>query len=93
MEIASIRYKALRKFAETGNAKGVIEPRRVRDMLTFIEMAGHFEALERPPNYGFHALTGDRKGAFAMTITRNWRLTFTKVDDQTIADLDIEDYH
>lgn len=93
MEIESIRHKALRRFAETGNAKGVIEPRRVRDMLTFIEVAGHFESLGRPPNFGFHPLTGDRKGDFAMTITRNWRLTFTRVDDQTVADLDIEDYH
>jgi len=28
-----------------------------------------------------------------MVVTKNWRLTFTKVDDQTIADLDLEDYH
>ncbi len=33
------------------------------------------------------------KGAYAMTVTRNGRLTFTKVDDQTIADPDMEDYH
>ena len=41
----------------------------------------------------FHALTGDRKGTYAMTVTRNWRLTFTQVDDKTIADLNLEDYH
>lgn len=93
MEIESIRHKALRRFAETGNAKGVIEPARLSDMLTFIELARDFDALANPPNYGFHPLTGDRRGTFAMTITRNWRLTFTKVDDQCIADLDIEDYH
>jgi hypothetical protein len=46
-----------------------------------------------PPNFGFHPLTGDRAGEFAITVTRNWRLTFTKVDDQTIADLDLEDFH
>lgn len=93
MEIGSIRHKALRRFIQGGQAKGVIEPKRVSDMLTFIEMASGFDALAKPPNFGFHPLTGDRKGGFAMTITRNWRLTFTRVDDQTIADLDIEDYH
>lgn len=93
MEIESIRHKALRRFADTGNAKGVIEPARLSDMLTFIELARDFDALAKPPNYGFHPLSGDRKGVYAMTITRNWRLTFTKVDDQRIADLDIEDYH
>lgn len=62
-------------------------------MLLFIAGAGSFEELATPPNFGFHPLTGDRAGTFAMTITRNWRLTFTRVGDQTIADLDIEDYH
>ena len=93
MEIESIRHKALRRLYLEGQTKGLIEPRRLVDMFTFIAAARSFEQLEQPPNFGFHALTGDRKGAFAMTVTRNWRLTFTKVNDQTIADLDLEDYH
>lgn len=93
MEIESIRDKALRNFAETGNAKGVIEPGRVRNMLAFIDAAGSFDELAVPPNFGFHALTGNRTGVFAMTVTRNWRMTFVKIDERTIADLDLEDYH
>ena len=93
MEIESIRHKALRKFAETGDAKGVMEPDRLRDMLAFIVAAGHFDELAVPPNFGFHALKGDRKGEFAMTVTKNWRLVFAKIDDQPVADLDLEDYH
>lgn len=93
MEIESIRHKALHRFAETGSAKGVPEPERLMRMLAYIAAAGAFEELTIPPNFGFHALKGDRKGAFAMTVTKNWRLTFTKVDEQTIADLDLEDYH
>jgi proteic killer suppression protein len=93
MDIESVCHKALRKFLETGNAKGVIEPERIADMIAFIDAAERFEELSTPPNFGFHALTGKRKGAFAMTVTRNWRLTFIKVDDTTIADLDLEDYH
>lgn len=93
MEIASIRHKALRKFAETSNAKGVIEPQRLARMLAYISLAASFDEFIVPPNYGFHALTGNRKGTFAMMVTRNWRLTFTKLDDQSVADLDLEDYH
>lgn len=93
MDIESVRHKALRKFLETGNAKGVIEPERIADMIAFIDAAERFEELSIPPNFGFHALTGNRKGVFAMTVTRNWRLTFIKVDETTIADLDLEDYH
>jgi proteic killer suppression protein len=93
MEIESVKHKALRRFIETGNAKGVIEPRRIARMVQFIIDSSHIDELSAPPNFGFHALTGDRAGTFAMTVTKNWRLTFTRIDDETIADLDLEDYH
>lgn len=93
MEIESINHKALRKMFETGVVKGVIEPSRVRNMLQFIVDSGAFDELTTPPNFGFHPLTGDRAGTFAMTVTKNWRMTFTKVDEQTIANIDLEDYH
>lgn len=93
MEIDSIRHKTLRRLFLEGRTKGVIEPDRLTDMLAFIVAAADFDRLAEPPNFGFHALAGDRKGGFAMTVTRNWRLTFTRVDEHTIADLDLEDYH
>ena len=93
MDIDNVHHKALRRFLETGNAKGVIEPERIADMIAFIDAAERFEELSIPPNFGFHPLTGNRKGVFAMTVTRNWRLTFTKVDDGAIGSLDLEDYH
>ena len=93
MEIESVRHKSLRQFLQTGKAKGVIEPKRIVDMIAFIDAAESFEELVVPPNFNFHSLTGDRKGEFAMTVTKNWRLTFTRVDNQTIGNLDLEDYH
>lgn len=93
MEIESIRHKGLRRLFLDGAAKGLIEPARLIDMLNFIDIAADFDRLAEPPNYGFHPLTGDRRGTYAMTVTRNWRLTFTRIDDHTVADLDLEDYH
>ena len=93
MEIESIRHKALRRLYLEGRTKGIIEPERLTDMLAFIAAATDFDRLAEPSNYGFHPLTGDRKGACAMTVTRNWRLTFVKIDERTIAELDLEDYH
>jgi proteic killer suppression protein len=93
MVIESISDKALRKFVETGKSKGVIEPERIRRLIAFIVAAGSFDELAVPPNFCFHALTGNRAGTYAMTATKNWRMTFTRVDEQTIADLDLEDYH
>ncbi|ALR20950.1 type II toxin-antitoxin system RelE/ParE family toxin [Sphingobium baderi] len=93
MEIESIQHKALRELIEKGSVKAVIEAGRVVDMIAFLVSASGLEEVAIPPNFGFHPLTGDRKGTYAMTVTKNWRLTFTLADDATIADLDLEDYH
>lgn len=93
MEIESIRHKALRRLFLENRTKGVIEPQRLVRILQYLVDAHSIDELFEPPNFGFHPLTGDRAGTFAITVTRNWRLTFTKVDERTIADLDLEDYH
>ena len=94
MEIESIAHKGLRRFFETGNAKGIVgDVDRLRRMMAFIDAAASFEELRTPPNYGFHALKGDREGAWAMTVTRNWRLVFRLNRDGALIDMDLEDYH
>jgi toxin HigB-1 len=93
MIIESITHKMLRRFVEHGNAQGLMEVERLRDMIAFIVNASAFDELAEPPNFGFHPLKGNRRGYFAMAVTRNWRLTFAKIDDQTIGALDLEDYH
>ena len=94
MDFESVTHKGLRRFFETGNAKGLVgDTARIRKMLAFINAAGSFDELAVPPNYGLHELVGDKSGRWAMTVTKNWRLTFIKIDEATIADLDMEDYH
>jgi proteic killer suppression protein len=94
MDIDSISHKGLRRFFKTGNAKGLMgDAARIRKMLAFIDAAGSFDELAVPPNYGLHELVGDKAGRWSMTVTKNWRLTFVKIDETTIADLDLEDYH
>lgn len=94
MEIESIRHKGLRRFFEAGNAKGLVgDVARLRKMLAFIDAAENLEELSVPPNFGLHALTGDRNGIWSMTITRNWRLTFGLNEEGALIDMDLEDYH
>lgn len=94
MEIAGISHKGLRRFFETGNPKGLVgDTDRLRKMLAFIDAAGGLEELATPPNYGLHQLTGNRKGAWAMTVTKNWRLTFKLNEDGALIDMELEDYH
>lgn len=94
MKIESIAHKGLRRFFETGNAKGIVgEADRLRKMLVFIDAATDLKELGVPPNYGLHPLTGDRRGTWSMTVTRNWRLTFRVNDDGALIDMNLEDYH
>ena len=95
VEIASIRHKALRSFAETGKPKGlpgnVVE--RLRNMLAYLVVAATADELKVPPNFGAHPLIGDRAGTWALMVTKNWRMTFRLNETGAIEDLDLEDYH
>jgi proteic killer suppression protein len=94
MEIENIRHKALRRFFETGNPKGLVgDANRLRKMLIFIDAAEGPDELATPPNFGLHELTGDRKGSWSMTVTKNWRLTFRINANGALTDMDLEDYH
>ncbi|MEL7219485.1 MAG: type II toxin-antitoxin system RelE/ParE family toxin [Pseudomonadota bacterium] len=94
MKIESIAHKGLRRFFETGNSKGVVgDVDRLRKMLAFIDAAEDLDELGVPPNYGLHPLTGDRKGTWSMTVTRNWRLTFRMNKKGGLIDMNLEDYH
>ena len=95
MQIESIRHKALRRFAETGSPKGLPAGSvdRLRNMLAYIDAIDAEEELRVPPNFGAHKLTGDRKGVWALTVTRNWRMTFRVNAAGGLEDMDLEDYH
>lgn len=95
MQIESIRHKALRRFAETGNAKGLPAGSvdRLQRMFGFIDAIATAEELRVPPNFGAHQLTGDRKGEWSLFVTKNWRMTFRVNKAGAIEDMDLEDYH
>ena len=76
----------------SGLPPSVVE--KVRNILTFLQENEDAQELRDVPSWNAHQLTGDRKGSWSLTVTRNWRITFRI--DQTegeILDLDYEDYH
>lgn len=94
MDIDSISHKGLRRFFETGVSKGLVgDVERLRKMFAFIDAAEDLSELVLPPNFGLHELTGNRKGTWSMTVTRNWRLTFRVNEMGALIDMDLEDYH
>ncbi len=60
-------------------------------------MSDRLDAATKPddmnlPGYRFHPLKGKRKGAYAVSVSGNWRLTFSFEGENAI-DVCLEDYH
>ena len=51
------------------------------------------EVVQRLVVWRAHQLTGDRRGTWSLTVSRNWRLTFRVSPEGEIENLDFEDYH
>lgn len=59
----------------------------------YVDVIESAEELRVPPNFGAHQLTGDRKGIWSLTVTKNWRMTFAVNAAGAIENMDLEDYH
>jgi proteic killer suppression protein len=96
MNIRNVIHRGLRRFIESDNASGlsasVVE--KVRNIVTFLQEMENPKELQDISSWKVHQLTGDRKGTWSLTVTRNWRMTFW-IDRSAgeIIDLDYEDYH
>jgi toxin HigB-1 len=91
--IESIRHKGLRRFFEEDDRSklpaDMVE--RIREILTLLAAARSIEALN-VPGYRLHALKGDLKGFWAVTVRANWRIIF-RFEDGVALDVDFVDYH
>jgi proteic killer suppression protein len=96
MKIRNVIHKGLRRFIEDDDSSG-LQPAvvsKVRRIVSFLQDMEREDELRTVPSWKAHQLTGDRKGAWSLFVTKNWRMTF-RVDAQEveIIDLDYEDYH
>ena len=96
MKIRNIVHKGLKRFYSEDSTKGVPPDTvdKLRKMLAFLDDMQEPEELRALPSWKVHTLTGDRKGTWSLSVTRNRRLTF-RVDtaEREICDLNLEDYH
>ncbi len=96
MKIRNVIHKGLRRLILDDDISGV-QPavaQKLRRIISFLQDMEREEELRMAPGWKAHRLTGDRKGAWSLSVTGNWRLTF-RVDREEIeiVDLDYEDYH
>ena len=96
MRIRNVVHKGLRRFIEADDGAGLPAASRdkVRKIVSFLLSMERVEELHAVPAWRAHLLTGEQKGRWSLSVTRNWRITF-RVDEGegVIADLDYEDYH
>jgi len=91
--IKSYRHKGLKRFAETGS-KGGIQPKhasRLRRLLTALNVASVPQDMDAP-GHKLHPLEGDLANHWAISVSGNWRLTFS-FDGEDVILVDYQDYH
>lgn len=66
--------------------------REARKRLMVLHAAPNLEALMLNPGNKFHALGGDRKGQYAISINKQWRVCFEWRDGNAYG-VEIIDYH
>lgn len=94
MRIVSVRHRGLRRFIEHDDAKELradLVP-RIRRVLTALILARNVQNILGPPGWHIHQLTGERMGTWSISVSGNWRVTFT-AESNVIEHLDLEDYH
>jgi proteic killer suppression protein len=96
MKIRNVIHRGLRRFIEQGNPSGLTPQavRKIQNVVTVLQEIDSLTELHDFPGWKIHPLTGDRKGTWSLTVTRNWRITFRfDKHEREIYDLDYEDYH
>jgi toxin HigB-1 len=91
--IQSFRHKGLEQFFLTGSMAG-IQPRhakRLRLILARLQASTGARDM-RLPGLQLHPLSGDRAGEWAVSVSGNWRVTFT-FDGTDAVSVNYEDYH
>jgi proteic killer suppression protein len=96
VEIRIFAHKGVKRLYMEDNAKGVPPDAvdKLRKMLAYLDNMEDVEELRALTAWKAHTLSGDRKGTWSLSVTRNRRLTFRiDVARSEIRDVDLEDYH
>ena len=91
--IISFKHKGLELFFTKESYKGIPAQygSRIERMLDRLDASKRAEEMDLP-GYKFHALKGDRKGEYAVSVSGNWRITF-EFDVNDAVKVNLEDYH
>jgi toxin HigB-1 len=91
--IKSFRHKGLKLLFEKDDSRliPVAMAGKIRRQLDAIEAATIVQDLNLP-GFGLHPLKGKRKGEWSVTVSGNYRITFS-FDQGNAFNVNFEDYH
>lgn len=91
--IRSFRHRGLRALYEGRTARRVAPDHvgKLRDILAVLDQSRGPEAMNLP-GFRLHALRGDLRGLYAVSVSGNWRVIF-RFEDGDAIDVDYVDYH
>jgi toxin HigB-1 len=96
VKVRTFVHKGLKRLYQDDRAKGVPPDTvdKLRKMLAFLDDMETPEELRSLTAWKVHALSGDRKSTWSLSVTRNRRLTF-RIDttENEICDVNLEDCH
>jgi proteic killer suppression protein len=91
--IESFNHKGLKRLYEDGDRKliraDLVE--RISTLLTYLDAAKVIEDLDIP-SLRLHALKGELKGFWAVTVRANWRIIF-RFAEGSASSVELIDYH
>ena len=91
--IRSFRHRGLRRLFERGD-RSRIRPDLVEKMeriLARLDASTTVDDMDIP-GFGLHPLSGDLRGFWSVTVSRNWRVIF-RFEGHNAHDVDFLDYH
>lgn len=91
--IKTFQHKGLESFFRQGSKAGIqpAHANRLRLQLGMLDAAKSHADMGMP-GWKLHPLTGTMKGHWAVSVSGNWRLTFT-FDNGDAVLVDYQDYH
>ena len=91
--IVGFRHKGLKRLFERDDARGIRPDLldKVRTILNQLDQARIVEDM-RMTSFRLHALKGDMKGFWSVTVSANWRIIFRFIDGDA-DEVELIDYH
>jgi len=91
--IRSFKHRGLKRLYERDDRSGIRSDMAdtVQEILTVLDVAESPQALH-VPGYRLHALKGNFKGYWSVTVKANWRIVF-RFEGNDAVDVELVDYH